>query len=1172
MHLLNNMKSYIFSSLLLLLVNAAAIGQGRIILNGGNIAISGGAFLIVANPSATAITRLSTGGKIISEGENNRIKWLMGTQTGFYVIPWGYNDSTYMPLQFIKQAGTGSGYFIFATYHTDWENSQELPTGVSNLNNEGGSDNSPYSVDRFWRIEALNYTVKPTLLNVRFTYLENEFDLPNAINESSLTAQRYNDVLNSWVDATTVSTIDIVNNTVTVSQIAPSNSFPWWQLSGQGVNRYWIAQTSSVWDDPANWSYNPNGAGGAAVPGEDDAVFFNCNSAACTVNNNYELASLSITSDYNDTISLGSNMLVVENDVTFSGGNIQGGASTIKVGGNFTLSGASFTAPSELLEIGGNFTMTNGTFNHNDGTIKFSGNDNVTQTLSSNIIRTFNNIEVTNNSVKPGLRILNSQNLKGVLTLGADVEVDTDGITNAAVFKLLSTGDNPTADAAIGILPAGAAITGKVTVQRYMAIEGPSNGRIYRYIGSPIQNATVADIQNEIKVTGTFTGTSKCNGCGTSASMFAYNESLLTDINNSGGNDMNDGYYEFPDASNLETLTPGRGYAIYVRGSIMTSALWDVTGNINTGNVTDISFPVTFTTSGAIANDGWNLVANPFPSAINWIANSGWSKTNLGAAIYTTDNGGVSTQFATYNGIIGLNGGSEYIATGQAFWVKASTDNPVLSANENVKAPGIETTFFRKSSFVNLLKIKLSKGTTRDESVIHFRDDATNGFDPSADALKMMNATFNLSTLLADGRKLAINSLAAFNCGMSVRMAIDNAAAGSYRLDFTELDSFSDNISIQLVDSLLNKTIDIRLQPAYTFAVTSNPLSFGSNRFRVVFSVPSVTSDFALVSNAVCEGVNPTINITNAQNGVNYTAMLGSTPVSETMTASGSTLDLNISTTSLVLGSNTITVKVGVLNCTTSAEKDVDITVLKTFSPLLVVSTVTCDEGNVTLTASGAPANGYYNWYDSESAQLPITNQHSAVFVTPYLYKSATYFASIVSAQGCEGPKKSVLADVVATPQVSIARAGDFLESNYAEGNQWYFNQEIMNGATSEFIKPRQSGIYGLTVSIKGCAASSEYVMEVALVTDIETTEGNDISVFPNPVLENVYIKIPQNNAVIREVRLINIQGQHLKSFSITNFHGNYEGQFSMREYPSGLYFIEVVGDKSVTKIKVLKL
>jgi hypothetical protein len=111
--------------------------------------------------------------------------------------------------------------------------------------------------------------------------------------------------------------------------------------------------------------------------------------------------------------------------------------------------------------------------------------------------------------------------------------------------------------------------------------------------------------------------------------MFAYLESTVTDINGSGSADMNDGYVNFPSAVNTETMQPGRGYALFVRGDKLSSTLWDVRGNVNVANETPITFPVTYTAADSISEDGWNLVGNPFPSTIDWSSETGWIKQNL---------------------------------------------------------------------------------------------------------------------------------------------------------------------------------------------------------------------------------------------------------------------------------------------------------------------------------------------------------------------------------------------------------------------------------------------------------------------------------------------------------------------------------------------------------------
>jgi len=820
---------------MLLMVNSLRVtGQAQLVMNGGVINITQGAYLVIDNPAPNAITINS--GFIVSEGENNNVKWNIGITTGTYTIPWSYSGS-YIPLTFTKTAGTGSGYFLFSTYHTSAQNSTLLPSGVTNINSTTGADNSFFASDRFWQMSALSYTIKPILSNVVFTYLDAENISPNTITESELRADRYNNTLNSWTDNILSSTINTTSNTVTVSSVDAANLYSWWAIGNLGTKRYWVAPSNSTSNLAANWSGTSGGTGGAGVPtAQDDVIFDGAANANTAINANLTAMTLLMSSGYSGTITQGTSIITLSSTATFSGGTFTGGSSGIIVGGAFTLSGTSFTSSTATLDLKSNFTFNSGSFAHNSGTVKFSGTT-ATQNINGSVAGNFNNILVTNVGASPGVSVQSNQNLLGVLTLASNVVFDADGSSNTSVFKLISSNDNPTQDAAVDVLPSGAQVTGNVTVQRFMAKEGPNNNRIYRYISSPVQNASVADIQNEIPVTGSFTGTSVCSGCLTNQSMFSYNETVITDTNGNGIANLFDGYIDFPGTSNTETLVPGLGYTIYVRGNILGSTLWDVRGPVNAGNVTPVSLPVTFTSSGSLANDGWNLVGNPFPSTIDWSAASGWTKTNLDASIYITDNGNPTIQYATWNGVTGTNGGSRYIATGQGFWTKANGSGaPVLQANENTKAAGTQTIFFREGSLTNLLRVTMIGGITRDETVLHFRDDATPGFDHHADALKWMNESFSFFSLSSNNEMLAINSWSALGCGATpVKLSVTNAGAGHYSLKFSNLDSFEET-QLTLSDHFLNQSISITDNMVYPFDVTTDVHSTGSDRFLLTIN------------------------------------------------------------------------------------------------------------------------------------------------------------------------------------------------------------------------------------------------------------------------------------------------------------------------------------------------
>jgi Secretion system C-terminal sorting domain len=215
-----------------LMVNGnKATAQAKLVINGAVITISNGAALVIDNTDNTAVSRNGSG-YIKSEGEGNKIIWTIGAGNGnMYLVPFG-NAAGYLPLQFKAASGTGNkGQFIFSTYPTaSWKNSDNLPTGVTNVN-RNGIDNSAKLIDRFWQINAKGYTNKPTLNNVSFTYSDAEYKLPNTIKEDSLVAQSWSNGSLTWTDYFSSSVVNATANTITLSSIPGTQLHSWWTMA-----------------------------------------------------------------------------------------------------------------------------------------------------------------------------------------------------------------------------------------------------------------------------------------------------------------------------------------------------------------------------------------------------------------------------------------------------------------------------------------------------------------------------------------------------------------------------------------------------------------------------------------------------------------------------------------------------------------------------------------------------------------------------------------------------------------------------------------------------------------------------------------------------------------------------------------------------------------------------
>ncbi len=208
--------------------------QSRLVLNNdAYIVVSNSAYMVIDNAGASAISTAGTGGNIISEGENNRIKWNIGTGSGNYTIPYTNSSGSKMPLSInIATAGVGIGSFLFSSYAgSNWDNNTYRPSDVTQMFNKFGINNSTNVVDRFWIIDAAGYITKPTT-SITFYYSDNDWNgVGNTIIESSLFAQRFNFSINTWGDwYGPFGTADIINNTVSTGSINPSDFYKSWTL------------------------------------------------------------------------------------------------------------------------------------------------------------------------------------------------------------------------------------------------------------------------------------------------------------------------------------------------------------------------------------------------------------------------------------------------------------------------------------------------------------------------------------------------------------------------------------------------------------------------------------------------------------------------------------------------------------------------------------------------------------------------------------------------------------------------------------------------------------------------------------------------------------------------------------------------------------------------------
>ena len=226
------MKKYIglITGLLPLITSAQLVMNGnyQVVMTGGTQANP--TSIVLTNSAPSGITNNGTGW-IVSENEFNQVDWNIGTNTGAYLVPFGYSTTDYLPTTCnVLIAGVGSGTVRFATYHgANWNNFTYMPAGVASMTDFSRANYSNDAVDRFWIMDAQGYTTNPGVDNT-FTYIRSgasEIAVPNYIVENSLIAQRFNSSLHVWDDWTGITGSDVTSgNTGTVtSGLVPASGF-----------------------------------------------------------------------------------------------------------------------------------------------------------------------------------------------------------------------------------------------------------------------------------------------------------------------------------------------------------------------------------------------------------------------------------------------------------------------------------------------------------------------------------------------------------------------------------------------------------------------------------------------------------------------------------------------------------------------------------------------------------------------------------------------------------------------------------------------------------------------------------------------------------------------------------------------------------------------------------
>lgn len=349
-----------------------------------------------------------------------------------------------------------------------------------------------------------------------------------------------------------------------------------------------------------------------------------------------------------------------------------------------------------------------------------------------------------------------------------------------------------------------------------------------------------------------------------------------------------------------ETMINGKGYIvrgpnnflatpqIYTANFIGIPNNGIITTPISRSNYTSGTY-TTGPTSTPVTNDddNWNLVGNPYPSAINADAFLNTNSTKIASWIEIWTHGTAPStaiadpfyqdfgynytvsDYLRYNALGGTQFGFDgKIGAGQSFMVlmkdAAITPNTLEFNNAMRSNTYRNDQFYRTTESISVEKHRIwlqliSPQGLESKSLVGYATEATNTYDPMFDADNSgVKTTFELYSVL-DTKGLSIQGRALpFDDTDQVSLGVTIPQNGNYIIAIAAVDGLftSNNQDIYLEDQLLNITHNLRVNP-YSFSATTGKYE---NRFILKYTNSTLsTNDFT--ANEIKVYTNESINV-----------------------------------------------------------------------------------------------------------------------------------------------------------------------------------------------------------------------------------------------------------------------------------------------------------------------
>ncbi len=681
-----------------------------------------------------------------------------------------------------------------------------------------------------------------------------------------------------------------------------------------------------------------------------------------------------------------------------------------------------------------------------------------------------------------------------------------DGFFDASTGNVALT-SNATGTGRLGPVASGASYGGNLTVQRYI----PAGHTNWRMLGSPVAGQTVNEWKDDFFTAG-FPGSHYPNFYDPPASGILWPSIRWYDETNT-----------FPSAdsgevgvsSTAQALIPGQGFRAWCGDTFTgTNAFTvDLTGAPTIAQ-SPFTLPLSFTSSGSVPADGWNLVGNPLPSPIDFTAISRGSDVQNAYWIFDPATG---TTKAWSNGV-GQGGLNGILQSSQGFWMKADGTSLTTTVDESAKvAEPLGGTFGGSlQPVLPMLNLTIASNlnTYSDEAMVIFAQGSP-ALD-GVDALKLPFKTAGapqIGILSSTGERLALDFFGSYDTAIQVPVMVDVDITGTYTIT-AGMAGIRALSCLSLTDLQTGAVTPLTDGASYTFTINAGD-DAGQPRFLLNGTKPVPL----YVENAPCpdgEG-RATVVAAQGQLGITWAGAAG-IPLSSFVIGEG-----DVCIFPAPAGTYQVRITPGgacgelVSDFTITAPETIHIEVLQT-----ATSCPNSTDGNLELLLHGGTAPYDVLWSTGATGHVlngPAGSQSATI--TDAAGCTTTIAAEIPAGEGTFAQFALLASTTVGTP-VEFNN-----NSVLADSYTWDFGDGTASSEHTPVHAYAQPGTYSVTLTATSADCSDSYTqqLEVDATTGVRAAEaGNTLAVWATP--EQFIIEHGFGNAPV-DVDVYDATGRH---------------------------------------------